>query len=182
VKTVTPTATGFDAVATGGNFDIYINPSNINPNQGTAGYAAAGGGCLPGDLCYNTVSNVVGGGLFLGLDLATGITADPTVTLNSSFQITNPVTGKAEFYMNVRPGAAGGVFGSNFDTNGFATPFGARDILSQNDFFPNINPVVSDWALRSNDPTRANFIPEPGSVALLAMAVLGLGVCRRRKA
>ncbi|RZI84040.1 MAG: PEP-CTERM sorting domain-containing protein [Rubrivivax sp.] len=35
--------------------------------------------------------------------------------------------------------------------------------------------------LRSNDPARAFVLPEPGSVALVGLSLLGLGIARRRR-
>lgn len=181
IQSVAPSGAGVRAQATGGHLAIYSSNTAPVPTQGLSGYAAAG--CLPGDLCYHTISDNAGGDLFLALDFVSGV--DPTnssVTLDATFTTTTfPVGGTAASYLDV----IGGSHAAMFDTNTQTTVFGNRDVYLTNGFCPNGNPTcgnVGDWQLISTDPARAAVIPEPGTVALFGVALaLVSGFARRRR-
>lgn len=187
LSSVTTIPGGLDLQATGGVLDIYINPVNSfasagGANQGTGGYAPAG--CGVGGQCYNGISNIAGGGLFLSLAWASGINPlDSTVTVDGSLDgSTLPGTGDAGGFMDV----VGGLYASKFDSNGQPTAFGNRDLFVQNDFCTNGQvgcgvPAQGNWQLLSEDPARASVVPEPGSLALIGLSLFGLAAFGRRK-
>jgi hypothetical protein len=172
--------------SSGGVLDVFLNPVGAfaaagGANQGTGGYAPAG--CAIGDDCYNGITNVAGGLLFLSLEWASGI--DPTdsdITIDGDLQgNTVPGTGDAAGFLNV----TGGAYASTFDTNGQATAFGNRDMFTQNDFCVNgqlgcAQPAQGDWQLVSEDPVRAFVVPEPGLLSLFGIGLVGCYLRRRR--
>lgn len=98
--------------------------------------------------------------------------------------------GTAKSYQSVNL-AAGGLWASQLDTNFFTLdangqPLGpAQDVRSDSNFTQN---GASAWngggdiiGLRSNDPVRLEATPEPGTLSLFALGMLGVGFLRRRK-
>lgn len=209
VASITPvTATDFKVASTGGILNMYINPYTSFGAAGAFGQGLLGYGnasCTIGTLCYNGISNVAGGGLFLTADFVPGVldaAGDTTTTVNGDFNaLTTPASGGAQSYLSV----TGGSHAATFDTNGFTfTNNAPADLFSQNDFCtpgdtgcvtlasgggaPGSG-LISDitastdhgWLLKSNDPVRGT-IPEPGTLALLGIGLLGMGFARRRRA
>jgi len=193
VKTVTLSGGNYSVDSTGGTLKIWINTAGALSaaggfSQGLGGYAAAGGGCLANTNCYNGISNDAGGGSFLDLAwAAVGLVADPTITVHGQFTaLTQPNSGHATGYLDV----TGGAYASRFDTNG---QLGGSDLFAQNDFCTpgqvgcvNLaaaggSPANGGWQLRSNDPVRGRYVPEPGSLALVGLALLGVGVASTRR-
>lgn len=178
---------GGTLLATGGLANFYIN--NVGSYaaagggaQGSTGYSDAG--CAINTLCYDGISNVAGGALLLSTQYVPGISLiNPAATVSGSVNGTSlPVTGHADGYLAV----TGGSEQARFDTNGFLG--GTADLFAQNNFCPvGAAACVSaagggDWQLAIDDPVRgAAKLPEPASLALVGLGLLGAGMARRRK-
>jgi hypothetical protein len=98
--------------------------------------------------------------------------------------------GTAKSYQSVNL-AAGGVWASLLDTNFFTLDANGQPLVPAQDFRTDSNFTIngaSAWngdgdiiGLRSNDPVRALVTPEPGTLSLFGLGMLGAGYLHRRK-
>lgn len=114
--------------------------------------------------------------------------ADETMAtlVQHTFSQSLPTSGQGEFFADV----VGGTAAAKWDTNGqFGHDFDAKYTLSVNgDTFG--TGTCTDAQIASNDcfagyindPIRSKALPEPGTLALVGLALTGLAISRRRKA
>jgi hypothetical protein len=189
--------------STGGFIDLYYD----EPGLVGGGTIVNIGTELPGGRTADDQFTGVTDGIFLGrLAFASGIDpSDATTFVQGTIDtaLANN-SGSADSYANVVDVNGDGVIDSldglwaaTLDSDVFGTAFGTRDLRFSNKIDLDTNwdgsiagclePGSGDpcvLGLASNDPGRAYAVPEPGTVALLgiALAGFGMGAKRRRRA
>lgn len=181
---------------TGGYIDLYWTDGN-----GAITSADLNGGFAPTNRTdWNKAGKFTNGTLLARLGYQSGaVTGDSSTTITSTVDPLNfSGTGQADGFASImdvngdgvidsQDGAWAGTLNTDWfyvdpNGNGTAGEAGETRDLRFSTFYQNLD----SWdgtnlqGLRSNDPARSFALPEPGSVALVGLALIGLGVSRRR--
>lgn len=161
------------ASAQGGSFSLFSNNTNYNSSLGPNG-----AGVNLDALIYPTIS---GGSLFLSGNFAPGVLAsDVNATYNTTFN-NNGTSGGGQGYLDYTAGAAFSVFNNDKTAN---------NIGGFNDGFLDVtyNDQGQDasskgWLAKATGSItgESQNVPEPGSLALMSIALLGWGISTSRR-
>ena len=162
------------ANAVGGFFSIYSNNTDWDPTLGPTGAGV--------NLNTATYAGITGGSLFLGGNFAAGaiLAGDSTTSYTSLFNNAG-TSGSGQGYLDFTSGYALPFFNTNSASNNN----GGKNDAFLTVTYDNQENAATDlgWTVKSAAQVAGavNAVPEPGSIALLSLAMLGMGAVTRRR-
>lgn len=192
IKPKPPGTGGNPFPATGGFIDLYYR--DLSSMSTTLLASASTPNAAGFRTAIDKATGFTEGTLLAHLAFASGVNPDPTVFINGDLvpTSTGPFTGHADSYANVLPSA--GVWTTLLNTDFFfpSNFFGSRDLAFKNSYqelaswngsLAGCGPAVGNCVIgaRSTDPVTAFAIPEPGSMALVGLGLIGVASIRRRR-
>lgn len=183
VKSATDPFSGapiYEIRGVGGEIEMFLDTKDdFNGFQGGLGpFARNGFGTYGAGLTYGypgaAADDGSEGSLFLSTTLAKGVAFGDLTSTFIDFFNGSALTGSGKAWLDV----AGGTFASMFDTNGEFDPNG-----SAHDFFLSFtaDPGSTGWTVINTGHALTTAVPEPTSMFLFGMGMLGLVATRIRR-
>lgn len=156
----------------GGTFSIFSNTSDWNPNLGPTGAGV--------NLDTGTYAGISGGSLLLTGAFAAGAVRNGDLVSSYTSRYDNgSISGNGSGFLDFTGGSALAFF----DTNSLTNTNGGKNDAFMTVTYDDANGAASSlgWTVKSVAQVSGNVVPEPGSLALISLAMLGMGVVSRRK-
>ncbi len=161
------------AVSTGGIFQMWLHDVDYNPLLGPS----VGVGK---DLNAGLYPGVSTGTLLLSGTFAVGgvLLGDLVSTYLTSYN-NNSFGGNGQGFLNI----TGGLWADQLNTNSLTNANGGKSDLFLTNTFDDVNGAATGigWTVKSVAQVSANAVPEPGTLALAGLALLGSALATRRR-
>ena len=155
--------------AVGGTWALYQNTTDYDPSQGPL--------VKPGlDLNDLKYPGITGGTLFLSGVFSAGVLAGDTTTTYQSTYNNASISGVGAGYLDITGGSAMGTYTAG---SGVIDKNNVKHDLYLTTGFDSLN-VTNGWTVTSTGQIKGN-VPEPGTMALAGLALLGAGLASRRR-
>lgn len=162
------------AGSVGGIFQLWFNSSEYDPTFGpavVAGIKDLNAGLYPG---------ISGGTLLLSGTFAPGaVLAGPNIFSYLTGFNNGTFGGNGQGFLEL----TGGAWFDYFNTNALTNANGGKNDLYLTNTFDDVNGAASSlgWTVKSVGQVTGYAVPEPTSVSLVALALLGAGIASRRR-
>ena len=157
--------------SSGGTWALFLNAVDYDPTLGPS--VAAGK-----DLNALLYPGISGGTLWLSGVFGAGVSsADPTATYMSDFN-SSSFAGQGKAFLDITGGSMMGKFNTDqeIDPNN-----NKHDLAMDITFKRSAQATANGWTVVSAGQITGNAVPEPGTMALAGLALLGAGLASRRR-